>query len=256
MRRGERRDAATRRHGDTARKAECADAIDSFSPRLRVSASPRLFFRVSTSRGFTLIELVVTLSILTILTLGVIPLVKLSVKRQREERLRETLREMRAAIDQFHRDTIGMPCAGAALAQGQGGQGQGGQGQGGQQGYLDPRSTVRIADCTIFGVDNPDHYPPDLDTLVKGVSVEPRVPTIPLGGTEAPAPTDNTLLATKKKVYLREIPIDPMTGEQDWQLCSTYDSCEPSASWGQENVFNVRSTSRETALNGEKYSDW
>src|SRR5207237_4238614 len=114
MRRGERRDAETRRHGDAARKAECADAIDSFSPRLRVYASPRLFFRVSTSRGFTLIELIVTLSILTILTLGVIPLVKLSVKRQREERLRETLREMRAAIDQFHRDTIDIRCAGAA----------------------------------------------------------------------------------------------------------------------------------------------
>src|SRR5207237_9102594 len=110
--------------------------------------------------------------------------------------------------------------------------------------YLDPRSTVRIADCTIFGVDNPDRYPPDLDTLVKGVTVEPRVQVIQSGVVDAPAPTDsNAVLATKKKVYLREIPIDPMTGEQDWQLCSTYDSCEPDASWGQENVFNVRSKS-------------
>ncbi len=215
------------------------------------------FFRVSSSNasGFTLIELVVTLSILTILTLGVIPLVKISVKRQREQRLREVLREMRTAIDQFHRDTIGMQCAGAtAVVQPQPNPQNPNQ-PNPQQPYLDPRSQVVIADCTIFTVDNPEHYPPDLKTLVDGVSVTPRVPVVQ-SGTEAPPPTEGSVLATKKKVYLREIPVDPMTGEQDWQLCSTYDECEPNSSWGQENVFNVRSKSRETALNGEKYSDW
>ena len=39
---------------------------------------------------------------------------------------------------------------------------------------LDPRSKVVISDCTIFGIDNPDHYPPDLETLVEGVNVIPR----------------------------------------------------------------------------------
>jgi len=58
-------------------------------------------FDAARQRGFTLIELVMTLTILTILTLGVIPLVKLSVKRQREQRLREALREMRTAIEEF-----------------------------------------------------------------------------------------------------------------------------------------------------------
>ena len=38
----------------------------------------------------------------------------------------------------------------------------------------DPRSKVIIADCTIFSVDNPDRYPPDLETLVNGVEVVPR----------------------------------------------------------------------------------
>nr|MBA2339437.1 type II secretion system protein [Pyrinomonadaceae bacterium] len=61
--------------------------------------------------GFTLIELVITLTILSILTLGVIPLVKTSFKRQREQRLRQALSEMRAAIDEFHRDVIGGQCA-------------------------------------------------------------------------------------------------------------------------------------------------
>ena len=54
-------------------------------------------------RGFSLIELVITVTVLAILTLGVIPLVQVSVKRQKEEQLRAALREMREAIDQFHR---------------------------------------------------------------------------------------------------------------------------------------------------------
>ncbi len=65
----------------------------------------------------------------------------------------------------------------------------------------------------------------------------------------------NPELSTKKKVYLRAIPIDPMTGETKWDLRSCYDASD-AGSWGGENVFDVRSKSKETALNGEKYSDW
>src|SRR5207253_10491858 len=147
MRRGERRDTETRRRVDagSGRRVDAAIKPDGFSLFRRVYASTRLRVRYSRARGFTLIELVMTLSILTILTLGVIPLVKLSVKRQREERLRETLREMRAAIDQFHRDTIGMQCAGAGGALPQAGptptqEGQPTQRQPQPQPYLDPRS--------------------------------------------------------------------------------------------------------------------
>src|SRR3954453_19216741 len=67
----------------------------------------------ASSRGFTLIELVITLLVLTILTMSVIPLVRVSVKRQREQALREALREMRTAIDQFHREAL----AGATMRQ-------------------------------------------------------------------------------------------------------------------------------------------
>ena len=55
--------------------------------------------------------------------------------------------------------------------------------------------------------------------------------------------------------YLREVPVDPMTGKADWELRSSYDPAD-AGSWGGENVFDVRSKSKETALNGEKYSDW
>ena len=117
-----------------------------------------------------------------------------------------------------------------------------------------------ISDCTIFGVDNPDHYPPTLETLIEGVNVIPRSPTT-VGGAGLGRPAgDNTSvlnsqLSTKKKVYLRELPIDPMTGKADWDFKSCYDASD-STSWGGENVFDVRSKSKAKALNGEQYSDW
>jgi len=191
---------------------------------------------------------VVTLTVLTILTMGVIPLIKVSVKRQREQRLRDNLRMMRTAIDQFHREALAGP-------QGPQPQNPQQQLQQQQQQLVDPRVRVAITDNTIFGTDNPDRYPPDLETLVNGVSVTPIGGNLPIGGPQGANATDNTLTSTKKKIYLREIPIDPMTGERDWEIRSTYDS-KDAGSWGGENVFDVRSKSNETALNGEKYSEW
>jgi general secretion pathway protein G len=185
---------------------------------------------------------------LTILTLGVVPLLKLSVKRQKEQQLRQTLREIRMAIDEFHRDTVDMTCVGTTAVTG--------QVPPNPNLYVDPRSKVKISDCTIFGVDNPDKYPPDLETLVNGVNVIPRAST--LGGRGDPnvdATKVGGELATKKKVYLRNLPTDPITGEASWDIRSCYDSPD-SGSWGGENVFDVRSKSKGTALNGEKYSDW
>lgn len=51
--------------------------------------------------GFTLMELVVTATVLVILASATVPLVRNGLKRQQELELRRTLREMRMAIDEY-----------------------------------------------------------------------------------------------------------------------------------------------------------
>ena len=75
-------------------------------------------------------------------------------------------------------------------------------------------------------------YPPDLETLVNGVDVQ-----------------------GKKLRFLRQIPVDPMTGKKDWVLRSMQDDPD-SDSWGGQDVFDVHSASQGTALDGTKYNTW
>jgi general secretion pathway protein G len=78
-------------------------------------------------------------------------------------------------------------------------------------------------------------YPPDLHTLVNGVQL--------------------TGAQDKHVRYLREIPIDPITKNQDWGLRSVQDDPD-STSWGGQDAFDVYSQATGTALDGTKYSDW
>jgi general secretion pathway protein G len=78
-------------------------------------------------------------------------------------------------------------------------------------------------------------YPPDLDTLVKGVEYG--------SGTQ------------QKLRFLRRIPVDPMTGRAEWKTQSVQDDADSSGGSGN-NVFDVHSKSQGIALDGTKYSDW
>jgi general secretion pathway protein G len=84
------------------------------------------------ARGFTLLELVITCSILVVLATVALPLERVSLIRHREEDLRHDLREMRDAIDNYHDDA--------------------------EKGKFQVQA----------GTEN---YPPDLQTLVDGVQV-------------------------------------------------------------------------------------
>ncbi len=54
--------------------------------------------------------------------------------------------------------------------------------------------------------------------------------------------------------YLREIPEDPMTDNNLWEeIYEDYNPEEPEAELG---IYDVRSFSTRTSMNGEPYSDW
>jgi general secretion pathway protein G len=79
-------------------------------------------------------------------------------------------------------------------------------------------------------------YPEDLEILVAGVS----------------AANDAT---GRKLRFLRRIPIDPMTGNNEWGRRSYQDKPD-ATTWGGQNVYDVYSTSDGSALDGTKYKDW
>ena len=83
-------------------------------------------------------------------------------------------------------------------------------------------------------------YPPDLESLVEGVELI------------ASAEDEDE---TRRIKFLRRIPIDPMTGDTEWGLRSYQDRPE-SRFWGRENVYDVYTKDRGTAIDGSRYRDW
>ena len=145
------------------------------------------------ARGFTLVELIVAMTILMILTAAATPVMRVVIQRNKERELRRDLWQMRDAIDR----------------------------------YKD------AADRGAFQVKvDSQGYPPDLETLVKGVDAN-----------------------GKKLRFLRQIPVDPMTGTTEWGLRSMQDDPD-SDSWGEQNVFDVYTKSEGTGLDGTKYKTW
>jgi len=204
--------------------------------------------------GFSLFELIITITVLSVMVLAAVPLLQNTVRRQKEADLRETLREVRLAIDEFKRDSVGSCPLGNLASQNNLKTNPGG-------GTFDPRSRVMIDDCKIFNNDNIDRYPPTLDDLVNGVRVRSRTPSGISGdqltksafdGPNATELNDNKEIVKK---YLRKLPIDPITGKSDWKIRSSYQDKDAN-DWDSINVFDIRSSSDAEAMNGEKYSDW
>lgn len=85
---------------------------------------------MSRARGFTLIELVITVAILGVLATMALPMLQATAKRQKEAELRADLRDIRNAIDAYH------------------------------QAWLDKK---------VEKIEGAAGYPPDLDVLANGV---------------------------------------------------------------------------------------
>ena len=146
--------------------------------------------------GMTLLELIIACAILMVLAGSALPIARYTIVHKKEELLRYELRQMRDAIDRYK--------------------------------DLADRNLIRVEVGS-------EGYPPDLETLVKGVQ---------LG-----AGND------RKIRFLRRVPKDPITGQTEWGLRAVQDDPD-STSWGGKNVFDVYSKSQGTAGDGTRYADW
>src|SRR6185369_1477396 len=122
--------------------------------------------------GFTLLELMIVISIIIILASITLPQYQRTIMHTRETVLRDDLRKMRSLIDQYAAD----------------------------KGRL----------------------PQSLDELVSSG-------------------------------YMREVPIDPFTGQKDWAITTGED---PNSSEGEQGMTDVHSASAETSTEGTAYSEW
>src|ERR1041384_4828833 len=122
--------------------------------------------------GFTLLELMIVISIIIILASITLPQYQKTIMHTRETVLKDDLRKMRSLIDQFAAD----------------------------KGRL----------------------PQSLDDLV----------------TEG---------------YMREVPIDPFTGQKDWAITTGED---PNSLQGAQGMTDVHSSSAEISTEGTPYSEW
>jgi len=151
------------------------------------------------SSGFTYLELVATAAILMILASAVLPMARVVRTRQKEIELRRSLRILRTAIDEYKKAVDAGKIGGTDVKVGSEG------------------------------------YPPELQTLVKGVSQVGKIDV--------------------KLKFLRRVPFDPMTGKAEWGKRCYQD--EPDArGWCGDNVWDVYSLSEGKGLDGSKYKEW
>jgi general secretion pathway protein G len=154
-------------------------------------------------RGFTIIELVITVAIVSLLASAVVPSAQLIFQRERERELRASLRTLRGAIDA----------------------------------YKYASDTGRIKKKL-----DKTGYPPDLQVLVDGVD-------------DAASAKEGV-----KLYFLRRLPRDPFWPDATTPAAETWGlrcyASPPDDPQPGDDVYDVRSRSARTGLDGVPYRDW
>jgi general secretion pathway protein G len=133
---------------------------------------PQSAIRNPQSRGFTLLELMIVISIIVILAVIAMPQYQKTVTHARETVLRDNLYQLRKAID-------------------------------------------------LYGAD-------------KGKSPQSLEDLVTAG-------------------YIRDIPLDPITGEKDWTISTGED---PNSLRGESGITDVHSASPDISTEGTPYNEW
>lgn len=140
------------------------------SQRFRVPLSPNRLLAVAL--GFTLLELMIVITIVIILAAIALPQYQRTIMHAREAVLRDDLHKLRTSLDQYAAD----------------------------KGKL----------------------PQSLEDLVS-------------------------------ERYIRELPVDPISGQKDWTVVTGED---PYSTSGEQGVVDVKSSAPDVSLEGTPYSEW